>query len=92
LQHGGTIEPAQQIANYESPRTTKLHDRTNDAISLDEIERILIQASVLQTLQQRFAADFVSRSTFAAGRGMMNGSYAEEWRTCRSPIWMVVRP
>ena len=31
-----------QIANYESPRTTKLYDRTNDAISLDEIERILI--------------------------------------------------
>ena len=26
----------------ESPRTTKLYDRTSDAISLDEIERILI--------------------------------------------------
>jgi hypothetical protein len=26
----------------ESPCTTKLYDRTNDAISLDEIERILI--------------------------------------------------
>jgi len=33
---------AQQIANHESPRTTKLFDRTHDAISLDEIERILI--------------------------------------------------
>ena len=42
LQNGGTIEHAQQIANHESPRTTKLYDRTNDAISLDEIERILI--------------------------------------------------
>ena len=42
LQNGGTIEYAQQIANHESPRTTKLYDRTNDAISLDEIERILI--------------------------------------------------
>jgi integrase/recombinase XerD len=31
-----------RIANHESPRTTKLYDRTNDAISLDEIERILI--------------------------------------------------
>ena len=45
----GTIEHAQQIANHplkgtfgESPRTTKLYDRTNDAISLDEIESILI--------------------------------------------------
>ena len=42
LQNGGTIEHAQQIANHESPRTTKLYDRTNDAISLNEIERILI--------------------------------------------------
>ena len=37
-----TDEHAQQIANHESPRTTKLYDRTRDAISLDEIERILI--------------------------------------------------
>jgi integrase/recombinase XerD len=42
LQNGGSIEHAQQIANHESPRTTKLYDRTSDAISLDEIERILI--------------------------------------------------
>ena len=27
---------------HESPRATKLRDRTNDAISLDQIERILI--------------------------------------------------
>jgi hypothetical protein len=26
----------------ESPRMTKLYDRANDAISLDEMERILI--------------------------------------------------
>ena len=36
LQNGGTIEHAQQIANHESPRTTKLYDGTNDPISLDE--------------------------------------------------------
>jgi len=35
------IEHAQQIANHESPRTTKLYDRTNDAILSDEFERIL---------------------------------------------------
>jgi len=40
LENGGTIEHAQQIAAHESPRTTKLYDRTSDAISLDEIERI----------------------------------------------------
>jgi integrase/recombinase XerD len=42
LENGGTIEHAQQIAAHESPRTTKLYDRTSDAISLDEIERIMI--------------------------------------------------
>lgn len=38
----GIIEKAQQIAAYESPRTTKLYDRTADQITLDEIERIAI--------------------------------------------------
>jgi site-specific recombinase XerD len=42
LENGGTIEKAQQIAAHESPRTTKLYDRTNDEITLDEIERITI--------------------------------------------------
>ena len=42
LENGGTIENAQRIAAHESPRTTKLYDRTGDEISLDEIERIII--------------------------------------------------
>ena len=42
LKNGGTLEHAQQIAAHESPRTTKLYDRTNDQISVDEIERIEI--------------------------------------------------
>jgi len=42
LSNGGTIENAQAIAAHESPRTTKLYDRTCDEITLDEIERILI--------------------------------------------------
>ena len=42
LLNGGTLEHAQQIAAHESPRTTKLYDRTRDEITLDEIERILI--------------------------------------------------
>lgn len=42
LENGGTIEHAQAIAAHESPRTTKLYDRTNDALTLDEIERIVI--------------------------------------------------
>jgi len=33
---------AEHIANHESPRTTKLYDRRQDEISLDEVERIAI--------------------------------------------------
>lgn len=42
LENGGTLEHAQQIAAHESPRTTKLYDRTSDQITLDETERIAI--------------------------------------------------
>jgi len=42
LKNSGKLEVAQQIANHESPRTTKLYDRRHDEISLDEIERITI--------------------------------------------------
>jgi len=42
LENGGTIDKAQAIAAHESPRTTKLYDRTSDVISLDEIERIIL--------------------------------------------------
>src|SRR5665213_1155729 len=36
------VRAAQHIANHESPRTTKLYDRRQDEISLDEVEKILI--------------------------------------------------
>lgn len=42
LENHGTIENAQAIAAHESPRTTKLYDRTSDEITLDEVERIVI--------------------------------------------------
>ncbi len=41
LENGGTLENAQAIANHASARTTKLYDRRGDAISLDEVERIV---------------------------------------------------
>ena len=34
------LEHAQQMARHESPRTTKLYDRTKDEITLSEVERI----------------------------------------------------
>jgi integrase len=42
LKNGGTLEKAAMIANHASTRTTQLYDRRGDAVSLDEVERILI--------------------------------------------------
>ena len=42
LEAGGTFEDQQAMAAHESPRTTKLYDRTGDEITLDEVERIAI--------------------------------------------------
>src|SRR4051812_19756950 len=42
LQNGGLPEHAQQMANHESARTTKLYDRRNDKITLDEVEKIML--------------------------------------------------
>lgn len=42
LGNKGTLEKAQAIAAHESPRTTKLYDRTSDEITLDKIEKIVI--------------------------------------------------
>ncbi len=42
MANGGTLENAQAIAAHASPRTTKLYDRSSDAITLDEVERIHI--------------------------------------------------
>ena len=39
---GGALENTQEMAAHESPRTTKLYDRTGDEITLDEVERIAI--------------------------------------------------
>ena len=42
LENGGTLERAQKMAGHSSARTTKLYDRRDDQITLDEIERIAI--------------------------------------------------
>jgi site-specific recombinase XerD len=40
LSNGGALEHAQEMAAHESPRTTKLYDRTKDRLTQDEVERI----------------------------------------------------
>lgn len=42
LKNGGLLEHAQQMAAHESARTTKLYDRRNDKVTLDEVERIVL--------------------------------------------------
>jgi site-specific recombinase XerD len=42
MDNGGSLEHAQNMAAHESPRTTKLYDRSGDAVTLDEVERIMI--------------------------------------------------
>lgn len=42
LTNSGSLEIAQQMAGHADARTTKLYDRRNEQVSLDEIERITI--------------------------------------------------
>ena len=76
-----TIENAQAIAAHESPRTTKLYDRTSDEITLDEVERIAIQLagcvslSLLSTVINFLGVSIVG---FVNHRLQRRGS----WRVC----------
>jgi integrase len=53
LPNGGTLEQAQRIAAHESPRTTEPYDRTRDAVSLDEVERVGVLSHMVPVPQRR---------------------------------------
>ena len=40
--NGGLLEYAQQMAAHQSTRTTKLYDRRNGQVTLDQVERIVV--------------------------------------------------
>jgi site-specific recombinase XerD len=40
LSNGGALDHPQEMAAHESPRTTKLYDRTKERLTQDEVERI----------------------------------------------------
>jgi site-specific recombinase XerD len=42
LANGGALEHAQAMAAHESPRTTKLYDRTKERLTQAEVERIML--------------------------------------------------
>jgi integrase/recombinase XerD len=43
LENGGTLEKARQMAAHASTRTTQLHDRREDRVTLDEVVKINIR-------------------------------------------------
>lgn len=42
LKRGGLLEHAQKMAAHASAKTTKLYDRREDQVTLDEVERIVL--------------------------------------------------
>ena len=38
--NGGTLEKAASMANHASTRTTQIHNRGSDEVTLDEVERV----------------------------------------------------
>lgn len=42
MRNGGTLEKAQQMAAHASSKTTNMYNRVSDAVTLDEVERIVI--------------------------------------------------
>ena len=40
FKNSGALEHGHQMANYSSPRTTKLFDRRNHGVALEEYERV----------------------------------------------------
>lgn len=42
MRNGGTLEKAQQMAAHASSKTTNLYNRVSDAVTLDEVERVLV--------------------------------------------------
>jgi hypothetical protein len=43
VENKGTLETPRKIAAHESPRITTLYDRTDDWLTLDEIEKISVR-------------------------------------------------
>jgi integrase/recombinase XerD len=42
LKRDGLLEQPQKMAAHASSKTTKLHDRRDDQVALDEVERIVL--------------------------------------------------
>ena len=67
LGNGGALEHAQSMAAHESPRTTKLYDRTEERLTQDEVERIRLVSDEASTIAGAIPrSDICHRSTTSA--------------------------
>jgi len=75
-QNDGRLEHAQQMAGHESPRTTKLYDRTKDEITLSEVERItaviFLEDLCKMTLLELFGSNSFERACTAVESRIMS--------------------
>ena len=64
IKMGGTLEKVQMMTAHESPRTTKLYDRTNDSVSLDEVERVVFRPTAARTKGHELARLLVTPEAY----------------------------
>ncbi len=79
LKNKGTLETAQHIANRESPRTTKLYDRRQDEISLDEV-RIFRSEVWMQQSNRKSYPTIIPRRP-------IRSSFRDQIQACRGLSW-----
>jgi hypothetical protein len=75
LENGCTVEKAKAIAAHESPRTTKLYDRTNDELTLDEIKKSIFDGEMPKLTPNCDIKDAVVRNFWSC----TSQFYAENW-------------
>ena len=80
----GRLEHAQQMAGHESPRTTKLYNRTKGEITLSEVERIRLLPSIHMLCCIGASAQRAPRSRYAFDADYADGGRPdfEQKRQC----------
>jgi lysine 2,3-aminomutase len=69
LAHGGALAHAREMAAHESPRTSRLHDRTKERLTQDEAERIRLQTNDQTGLRPPGNSLFANRRGVDADKG-----------------------
>jgi hypothetical protein len=79
------------MAAHESPRTTKLYDRTSDAIALDEVERIRFSSGTPSSSVTLRCAPWLGRCLLGTGKqARQSDRKAGFGSQCGETIWQQV--